>query len=200
MNIDALFPIAIGVDKLPTELTSKQLKFLTTQQMVDNVGNVSSVDSYILDNNELIDLRNELLKIVRKYFKAVYAPADDVDVYITQSWVNSTEPSKYHHVHTHPNSFISGVFYVHSESEADRIMFHKPSYECLQVAPTEWNRYNSRTWWYSVNAGDVILFPSSLVHEVPTTTSSNNRISLAFNVFLKGRLGNHKEFNELKLI
>jgi uncharacterized protein (TIGR02466 family) len=200
MNIDNLFPIPIGMDRLPNKLTEAQLKFLTTQKMQSNPGNMSSIDGYILDSHELTSLRNELLKIVRKYFKAVYAPADDVDVYITQSWVNSTEPSKYHHVHSHPNSFISGVFYVHSERDVDKIMFYKNSHEFIQLIPTTWNVYNSKSWWYPVNTGDVILFPSSLTHEVPTTESSSNRISLAFNVFLKGRLGNDERRTELKLI
>jgi uncharacterized protein (TIGR02466 family) len=199
MNIDNLFPIPIGIDRLPKELTSTQLNFLTTQKMKPNPNNAVSEDKYVLDSKELIDLRDELLKIVREYFKAVYAPADDVDVYITQSWVNSTEPSKYHHVHTHPNSFISGVFYIHSEGETDKIMFHKSGYEFIKLTPTTWNTYNSTSWWYSVNTGDVILFPSSLTHEVPPTTSSNNRMSLAFNVFLKGRLGDYIASTELKL-
>jgi uncharacterized protein (TIGR02466 family) len=199
MNVTSLFPIAIGMDKMSKKLTVKQLKFLTTQQMRTNAGNLSSVNNYILDSDELTSLKNELLKIVRKYFKAVCAPADDVDVYITQSWVNSTEPGGFHHMHAHPNSFISGVFYIHSEGEADRIMFHKAEYDLISIIPTEWNMYNSRTWWYPVNTGDVILFPSSLVHEVPPTTSTANRMSVAFNVFLKGRLGGYDELTELKL-
>jgi uncharacterized protein (TIGR02466 family) len=200
MNINSLFPIPIGMDRLPKELTPKQLKFLTTQQMSMNLGNMRSEDSYILDNEELLGLRNELLKIIRRYFKYVYEPADDVDVYITQSWVNSTEPSKFHHIHSHPNSFISGVFYIHSEGETDKIMFHKSSHEYIKLTPTTWNIFNSNSWWYPVNTGDVILFPSSLTHEVPTTASSSNRISLAFNVFLKGRLGDYAALTELKLI
>jgi hypothetical protein len=142
MNVYSLFPIAIGMDKLPKELTSSELNFITTQQMSSNGGNSSSVDSYILDSAELTNLRNELLKIVRKYFRVIYAPADDVDVYITQSWVNSTKPNEFHHVHAHTNSFISGVFYIHSESEVDRIMFHKAGYEGIKITPTEWNIYN----------------------------------------------------------
>jgi uncharacterized protein (TIGR02466 family) len=200
MNIEPLFPIAIGMDKIPKKLTAKQFKFLTTQQMRTNIGNIHSEDSYILDNEELKSLRDELLEIVRKYFKTVYAPSDDVDVCITQSWVNSTEPNKYHHVHSHPNSFISGVFYIHSEGEVDKIKFHKNTYELIRINSTEWNSYNSTSWWYPVNTGDVILFPSSLTHEVPQTASSSNRISLAFNVFLKGRLGAYNDLTELKLI
>lgn len=200
MNLDPLFPIAIGRDRLSKELTPKELKFLTTQEMQQNTGNVSSADSYILDNKELTDLRNELLKIVRKYFKAVYAPADDVDAYITQSWVNVTEPKKFHHTHKHYNSFISGVFYIQGEQGVDKIQFHKSGYELIKIIPTEWNLYNSMSWWYPVSTGDVILFPSNLSHEVPVTDSSSSRISLAFNVFLKGRLGDCDGLTELKLL
>jgi uncharacterized protein (TIGR02466 family) len=200
MNIDNLFPTPIGMDKLPKKLTAAQLRFLTTQQMQNNADNLRSQNSYILDSKELLDLRNELLKIVRKYFTIVHAPANDVDVYITQSWVNFTQPGEHHQLHTHSNSFISGVFYIHSEGETDKIMFHKNTHEFIQfTAPTTWNAYNSRSWWYPVNTGDVILFPSNLAHEVPATTSSSNRISLAFNVFLKGRLGDYEKLNELKL-
>ena len=200
MNVTPLFPIAIGMDKLPKELSEDQYNFLISQCMRDNTGNKASINAYLLECEELAELHNDLLDIVRKYFKAVYAPADDVDVYITQSWVNSTEPGKFHHVHTHSNSFLSGVFYVHSEAENDKIMFHKPGSDGLAIflEPTEWNSYNSKTWWYPVATGDVILFPSSLKHEVPTTQSSSNRISLAFNVFLKGNLGN--EYRKTQLI
>jgi uncharacterized protein (TIGR02466 family) len=199
MHIESLFPTAIGRDKLPKKLTEKQLEFLTTQQMRENSGNLRSIDTYILDSEELSELHDDLLLIVRKYFKTVYAPADDMDVYITQSWVNVTEPNRFHHTHAHPNSFISGVFYIHGEGDADKIMFYKEPYECIYIAPTEWNTYNARSWWYPATPGDVILFPSSLTHGVPSTSSNNNRMSLAFNVFLKGRLGVYSDLTELKL-
>jgi hypothetical protein len=35
-----------------------------------------------------------------------------VTPYITQSWLNYTETNQYHHKHEHPNSLVSGVFYV----------------------------------------------------------------------------------------
>jgi predicted 2-oxoglutarate/Fe(II)-dependent dioxygenase YbiX len=79
-------------------------------------------------------------------------------------------------------------------------MFHKTGYDGIKIMPTEWNIYTAKSWWYSVSTGDVILFPSNLMHEVPPTTSGANRISVAFNVFLKGRLGDYDELTELKII
>jgi uncharacterized protein (TIGR02466 family) len=202
MKISSLFPIAIGMDKLPKELSKDQYSFLVNQPMQENTGNVNSVNAYILECEELKELRNDLLTIIRKYFKAVYSPAGDVDVYITQSWVNFTKPGESHHLHSHSNSFLSGVFYIRSDAETDKIVFHKQEDAGISIdlLTTEWNLYNSKIWWYPVGTGDIILFPSSLLHEVPKTTGNNDRISLAFNVFLKGRIGSYNKLTELKLI
>ena len=48
-----------------------------------------------------------------------------------------------------------------------------------------------------MKTGDVILFPSSLTHMVETKQGDNTRISLAFNVFIKGTVGNNKNLTEL---
>ena len=43
------------------------------------------------------------------------------------------------------------------------------------------------------------MFPSSLTHMVETKEGNNTRISLAFNVFIKGKIGNNKQLTELIL-
>jgi len=203
MNIESLFPIAVGMGKLPKKLSAKQISFLTNQAMSSNIGNTSSVNTYVLNSKELDSLHKDLLQIVRNYFQAIYSPAADVDVYITQSWVNVTEPKQFHHEHSHQTSFLSGVLYVHADDNVDNIVFHKQSSSIggvtVSIKPTAWNTYNSRSWWYAVNSGDVIIFPSGLNHEVPATVGKTNRVSLAFNVFLKGHLGVCDRLNELNL-
>ena len=43
------------------------------------------------------------------------------------------------------------------------------------------------------------MFPSSLTHGVDTKEGNNTRISLAFNVFVKGNLGTYDSATELIL-
>ena len=50
-----------------------------------------------------------------------------------------------------------------------------------------------------LNTGDILLFKSSLPHAVDIKKGTNIRISLSFNVFLKGTIGNKEELTELIL-
>lgn len=61
------------------------------------------------------------------------------------------------------------------------------------------NLWNSTSWWFPVKTGDIIIFPSSLTHAVETKQGDNTRTSLAFNVFIKGTIGNNKSLTELHL-
>ena len=69
----------------------------------------------------------------------------------------------------------------------------------LQLNIKKFNVFNARSWWYTVQSGDLVLFPSSLIHGVDVKEGDNTRISLAFNVFLKGHVGNPKNLTELIL-
>ena len=40
-----------------------------------------------------------------------------------------------------------------------------------------------------VKTGDIVLFPSNLMHSVPKTEHDHTRVSLAFNSFWEGELG-----------
>jgi hypothetical protein len=59
--------------------------------------------------------------------------------------------------------------------------------------------WNSETWWFPVERGKLIMFPSSTTHEVKVKKGSNTRVSLAFNTFYKGKIGADKDLTELFL-
>ena len=83
--------------------------------------------------------------------------------------------------------------------EHDKIKFFNDKYSTIKLEIKDWNMWNSESWWFPVKTGDIILFPSSLTHMVETKQGDNTRISLAFNVFIKGTVGNNKSLTELIL-
>jgi uncharacterized protein (TIGR02466 family) len=201
-NIHGIFPTPIYISKINRELSNQELLFINKTKLAvfKNEGNTTSNDNYILNNKEFKDLKKELDLRVQDYFDKVISPANNITPYITQSWLNYTETNQYHHKHEHPNSLISGVFYINSDKEFDKIKFYKKDiYQTIKPEIKEWNLYNSETWWFPVKTGDIILFPSSLTHMVETKQGDNTRISLAFNTFITGTVGNNKSLTELIL-
>ena len=58
---------------------------------------------------KLASINKFIEKCLNNFYQSVFSPRDDVEIYITQSWLNYTEPGQFHHKHAHPNSFVSGV-------------------------------------------------------------------------------------------
>lgn len=199
MNLYNIFPTTIGMFNLERDLTTEEKEFLKNQERRSNAGNTTSKDNYLLRNENLKDLNSFFTESVNKYFADIYQPKYDVSLYITQSWANYTEQGQWHHKHQHQNSFISGVFYVDADITNDRIYFYRDRYDQIKIIPKEWNITNSDSWWFEVGTGRLVLFPSSLTHMVEVKQHEGTRISLSFNTFLKGTLGENEQLTELIL-
>jgi len=198
VNILTLFPTAVGKFTLDRELTKQELEYIEKAERRPNQGNQTSVKNYVLKDKPLKKLNDFLLDSTNKYFSEVYRPKDNVKIYITQSWLNYTEKNQYHHKHAHPNSFISGVFYASGDVTKDKIHFYgNELYKQIKVEPTDYNLYNSESWWLEAGTGILYLFPSSLTHMVTTLDHEQTRVSLSFNTFLKGTIGENHNLTEL---
>jgi len=197
--IHNLFPTPVGLYKLGRDLTTKELSFLKNQETRSNTGNMTSTNNTILKANELTQLRKFIEIKVSEYFTTVYSPKHKVNLKITQSWTNYTDKGQYHHKHEHPNSFISGVFYVQADKTKDKIYFYRNQYRQIKFPPSDWNEWNSESWWFDIGSCDLTLFPSSLTHMVPTVESDQTRISLSFNTFPVGSVGEEMDLTGLQI-
>ena len=194
--MENLFPIPIGFFKYDGEVDKD---FLVNQPQRPNDGNTSSEDKYLLKHKKLLSLRQFIEKSLHEYFMATYCPKNDTHLKITQSWLNWTKPGQHHHKHAHPNSLISGCYYVNAHKDSDKIFFYREGYQQIKFPPAEWNAYNSESWWYPVGTGELVLFPSSLTHMVQPVEGEDTRISLAFNTFPIGVIGDENELTALQL-
>lgn len=201
MIINPIFPTPVCFFKISKKLTDKELKFIndTRKDVYENEGNFTSMDTYVLNKKELKNLKNELMKNVNDYFIKIIDTDNNIKPYITQSWINFTEETEYHHTHEHPNSYLSGVFYINADREYDKIKFYKTGYQTLLPSVREYNHYNSLAWSFPVETGDVVIFPSYLSHCVEFKKGKNTRTSLAFNVFIKGKIGAERGLTELNI-
>lgn len=199
-----LFPTPVCITNRDSDLTLKEkkhIKKIIMKGMNRNYGNSSSSNTYIF-NRHLQELKEFCEQQIKAYVEEVISPKKELDFYITQSWLNVTKPGEFHHEHSHPNSIISGVFYVETV-EDDKIMFFDPNSRVKKLIKFELENYqtwNSASWILPVKNNELILFPSWLNHAVePNEKANANRISISFNTFVRGTLGNQEGLTELIL-
>ena len=117
------------------------------------------------------------------------------DIEITGMWGNILKTGETHPPHTHSNNFLSGVFYLESDAETGIIFSDpRPAADVLVPRKKTKTNENSNLLSYISKQNRLIIFPSWLVHWVPINKSKRDRISISFNVQIKGQVGEHHEF------
>jgi uncharacterized protein (TIGR02466 family) len=207
-TITGLFPVPIYQARRNSILNSKEKKEIADIIEDGKNANVEYSSNNSFSNNKyifktkLVNLKEFCENHIKIYVKKVLRIENkELDFYITQSWLGIATPGENHAFHFHPNSIISGVFYIDTE-ESDQILFQDPNWRnkisLFLDHPIEYGTWNSDSWHFNSINNELFLFPSWLEHSVPQNfKATKDRISLAFNVFVKGRVGDQEALNEL---
>jgi uncharacterized protein (TIGR02466 family) len=110
--------------------------------------------------------------------------------YIAGMWGNIHAPNVAHAAHIHPNSYLSGVLYLNTPTDCGPLVFHdpRPASNIIEFAYESYNIRNGKTVVEIPEKGKMLVWPSWLMHGVELGRSQEKeyRISIAFNVMLKG--------------
>ncbi len=103
---------------------------------------------------------------------------------ITGCWANVSAPGARHGTHSHPNNFLSGVYYVQTSEGAETINFHDPRPQCAIMRPPvkSLTADNADQVVVKVEEGTLLLFPAWLMHSVDPNRSRYLRVSVSFNL------------------
>lgn len=195
-NTYGLFPVPVSITNLGNVLTDAESKKVFDLETRRNHGNSITKNNYILDLPEFSNLKKHLENSLENYFIEMFSNKN-AKPYITQSWINYTSKNDYHHVHTHTNSLFSGVFYINTIDQ-DKIFFYRDTFPVFDFTEDKnYNLYTALDWHFPVTNNDLIIFPSNIRHSVAINESNNVRISLAFNTYVKGTVGEASGSNEL---
>jgi uncharacterized protein (TIGR02466 family) len=192
---EAIFPTPVMRSNIGRNFTDDERKFFDKLQGPPH--ETRSADTRVLDAPEMQAIQSVVLQHVNQYARNVISAHPGHVFYITQSWVNYIRPGQSLHSHNHSNSLISGVLYIQVKREMDKIHFFRNSTAQIFVSNDLVNVYNALSMSYNVDVGDLILFPSALVHGVGPTTGAHTRISLAFNAFVTGEVETEEQLNSL---
>ena len=163
-------------------------------------------------NNEVeqtypdLHLKKEMQPLCDNIFKALECILNDVlfiasgyQVDITAMWANKQKPNQQFPMHRHRNNILAGVFYVTEGDSFPPITFYNPVDP--QLCPThigKYNQFNSISYSHSTIKNMLLIFPAYLDHSVAINESDKERISVSFNVILRGQYENPKTLQSVQ--
>jgi len=182
-------------------ITPEQIAFIQNLKMVNNSENYISENLYIFEEPELKSIKDAIQEILDIYAREVLCIPQQI--YVTQSWSLMNTTNMGMHAHAHSNSILSGsLYYDELPSPPSNMVFTRHvNYQQIDLPPdpNKRNIYNTPIVRLTPRQNDVILFSSRLTHMVEPNASSAPRRSIAFNTFVKGKLGDYRLVSELAL-
>ena len=193
-----VFPTPVQIYKYEYSI-EKELKYIENIEWTSQVanGNFKTKDSYLTKHESLKNITSFFKECIDDYCNTIMN--SNQRLVITQLWGNRNPKGSKHHEHVHPNSIISGVFYLRQDPKLPPIQFSQSNQHGIKLDPRKYNVYNSETFLLPCTTGELILFPSNLKHSVPTNMGEEERISLSFNTFSVDALGSEKNLTHLDI-
>lgn len=147
-----------------------------------------------------LELYSWLNQCIRKTADKLMIP-ESIQLPIVSCWVNQTKKLQIHHFHKHPNSFMSGIFYLTNHQNGGQTVLSPPN---LWAKNFDWLDFKASVFPQvdlniTSTSGTLLLFPSNLFHRVQTVKESTERYSIAFNVFLEGKFGDKESKTYLEI-
>lgn len=164
----------------------------------DSDNGYSTKSKNILNIPSFSNIKNQINEHTNTYVFDILC-FNKINLYITSSWINLHQNGDCAQPHVHQNSIFSGVLYLDVPNEkSGQITFHFPfqfpTFISNTIYPEVKNRniYNSHSWSFNPTSGDLLIFPSHVMHDVGVNRSNQNRYSLSFNYFAKGKISTEK--------
>jgi len=125
--------------------------------------------------------------------------------YLTQSWSAINGKDSTHHLHAHPNTILSCVYYAAANPDNGGELRLKMQRSRLQEGfyfsyeKKEPNVFNSHATDIKVKTGDIVMFPGWVDHESLPNKSDEQRLIIGTNYFAMGQLGKHENKDYIEI-
>jgi len=176
-------------------LAKEALDVVKTEIFIDNTSNTMTETTSLHKNEKLIELHRWFTECLQEVCREELLPYPELKVKL--SWANCAGKGQHHQRHAHNNSVVSGIYYLTEGGFGETIfmentnlwrrnLFHLPGddLEFHNEAP---------------EIGKLILFPSSLRHQVDPHQDDVPRYTIAFNSFPVGDIGDERLRNFLEI-
>jgi len=120
---------------------------------------------------------------------------------ITNMWGNVLQQHECHPPHSHSNNVWSGTYYITQSPEQSSIQYFIGQQQSQVLLPrvSEQNIDNGNLVGFPSERGRGYIFPSWLVHWVPPHLDKIPRLSVAWNIILRGEYGHQRDYQYAKI-
>jgi len=201
-----LFPIPLYTAKIDLSISDiNNIEKEDYEKMPSKNGSFSK-EKYLLHNSKYENLKKEVMKHLGVYTKKYLNIQDDIKFYMQNSWSVKHDIGDWGQPHCHSNSLLSGVLYTKTNKDSGNINFLKPDgytnlfHSSTNVPFDKIGIHNCKEYNIQPQIGDILLFPSHLLHAIEENKSNTDRYSVSFNFHIEGELMTKKsKIDYLKL-
>ena len=181
-----------SVDIFPT----KVYRFKVNQDLIDKTLSEIDLDRKslsggsggygILNDPKFSDIQDEVLKITQNLCSQLTSRSKADDWNIVAGWSNIQIPQgKGFSFHNHVDSFVSGVLYLKGSKMSISFRDEPRLVNMCTTVKADYDIVVRHTWnpdiTLPVDVGDLILFPSYVLHEPNINESEEYRVSISYN-------------------
>ena len=192
-RIGNLFPVSIHqfdvnrFDEVKDELINYAYDLQKQNSVSRQISNRGGWQSPLFKVNNKDDVLHSFLI---KCFTKFPTIKESVKIF-AEAWININKPGDYNIKHHHPTCDLSGVVWLKAPQDCGVITFENPhefqTYNLIESYTKEFQDSNSyyHSWFFNPTEGRVLIFPSHLYHDVSENKSTEDRISVSFNIRLQ---------------
>jgi uncharacterized protein (TIGR02466 family) len=181
--INFLAVASLRLDNQRIEKFCLESKMASSGRVVSNSGGWQS-DNLDLATPELAELIAEVRKNLDEVHRS-FEFSTTMRQMITEGWININRKGHFNYSHDHPGSLFSAVYYVKGGADKGALEFKTPiaphTYTISDEMVGGFNAFTGHAMVIPPVTGDLLIFPSWLLHRVNMSQSEDDRISIAFN-------------------
>jgi hypothetical protein len=167
---------------------------------VKNENNSISLDKYIFNNKGLGRVKEYFFNKAKEYSGDVLGISNQLK--LTHSWMTLNKKGGKHHTHVHRNALLSVVYYPQIQDGSFEVIVPESNLELhtnLKFDIKKSTIYNQHKISIPLKNNDVVIFPAWILHSGSVNGSDLDKVLIAGNFYVTGKLGLEDEVNELEV-
>lgn len=172
------------------DIQSDLVQWIYDYQKLDEGRNLSNIggwqSSNVLETPEFKKYLNYMKIHLKNIIESILS--SDSKAHLVNMWININKKHDFNWNHVHPDSHLSGVFWIKCPESSGDLVFDSPQnfsdWKLYESVKDDYKKsyFMREVVTFAPKEGSMVVFPPNLRHGVSPNSSDKDRISIAFNI------------------